>query len=440
MLGLRRRRLALAHSAFWWAAALVVTLLAATSLGRTVALLHLAPRFALPRAPLAWFTYGRLYQWEHPNGYRKKSETALRLRAAVGDWLLSHALLSNSKPIRANALNLCYSYEDLGDRRTRDALLRICETRDFDEVDLALIWVGGTTDVGFWGIYQHHPEVAPEDLPRLLAILRRFANSPSLVLKCAPAFWATRDRSLLPLLDEALRNGFTTDPYRAAGIYAAMMLQPEKLPCDVALEFTESETGEKSESAGRSVGAAQNSWPDTAAMKALDFRYFDIYNAAERWERDREYVLRREPLDRAGLERALEDTRLAEFMMHFIEGTGDYLTFYEVTHLNLPCYMGLKQRAVLFDRIATWLIEAPPTAPPSRYTLALGHLLDRWWGSDGTYVTGKAEETYYSALRRLHASGRWNNIAARSDSKETWGERLEKTLKQHAEAMTKQQK
>jgi len=56
ILGLRRRRLALGHSAVWWAAALVVTLLAATSLGRTVVLLHLAPRFALPRAPLLWIT------------------------------------------------------------------------------------------------------------------------------------------------------------------------------------------------------------------------------------------------------------------------------------------------------------------------------------------------------------------------------------------------
>jgi len=368
--------------------------------------------------------YGHLYQWEHPNGYRKESKTALRLRAAVGDWLLSHALLSNSKPIRANALNLCHPDDNLGDRRTRDALLRICETRDFDEVDLALIWVGGTTDVGFRGIYQHHPEVAPEDLPRLLAILRRFANSPSLVLKCAPAFWATRDRSLLPLLDEALRNGFTTDPYRAAGIYAAMMLQPERLPYDVLVEIEERRPLKSQDGLEQEPAVGIHPLPDVGAMEALARRYRDIREAAEYWKRGPEFTPRREPLDLVGIERALADLRIVDLLMRVIKEERDYSTFYTIFYQRLPEYMGPQQRKVWFDKIASWLIEDPPTAQPSRYKTVLYSLIGGWNPGDGTKLVDHRD-----ALKRVYESGRWNRELTSADSKETYGGRLENALR-----------
>lgn len=424
----KRRRIAWTIWSVRLAAFLTAAFLAGTDFGRTALALHVAPRFQAPRVPLGYATHDLLSDWLD---YSEENLAVKSTRDMYVDWLIARAVSSDSKPVRENALNLYdLQYHTWGPGpRTIEALLRLCETRGFEETRLAMLWTGGMANSEFSGVYQSKPDLARRHLPRWLGVLERFGNAPSLVLRSASVFRAADDRAVLPLLTEAIENGSPSDKHLWSGILTAIFLQKEKLPLDVVLKLG------RVDDAHLPKGGAGNTndlWggpvPDSAGMIALVLAYDKMHWDIHRWNSPYTKHPGPNPELRPHYRNARNDLRIPDIV--FRVATCEPLAGLLPYTYRFPEYMGPAQRERLARRMAGWFID-PATSPADpAVRRAMDYFLWRWFAWDAD----DKDEKLYAALKQIHESGTWHDPEDAKGASQELGKWMKRNIDEYAAA------
>lgn len=356
--------------------------------GPTLLFFQILPRVDISRFKVAVMTQS-LYckrRYEPDGGFFRNLSFPVEKAAAA-------ALRSGSRPVRENALNLWPCAHYFGDLQT-EALLEVAETRGYDEADLALLSLQGIRRV-------RDPEFASKLLPRVMGILERFDDNPRMVFRCKDLLWFSRYEKSAEILERAIKTANPGETGVSAGIRTLLSLEPEILPYDRVADL-----GFFPDSPDR---LTSGSLPGIIVISGLADRLENIrqicsggvpWNYREYDPLKERWIEREDLLSREACLRAEQDIRMPEILFRIIRQARDRHTPWVA--FRAVSSMGPEQKSPFLDRLSSWLISVPvDISDPSPYIRGI-FMLERW-------NAGDTSEDYFSAVRRVLDSGRWND-------------------------------